>query len=39
VKLIRIMEKEIQTGMRLLGAAKVGDLKPEMVSHYEACGT
>jgi len=31
VKLIRIMEKEIQTGMRLLGAAKVTDLKPEMV--------
>jgi len=31
VKLIRIMDKEIQTGMRLLGAARVADLKPEMV--------
>lgn len=32
VKLIRIMEREIVTGMRLLGAARVSDLTPAMVS-------
>jgi len=34
-KLIRIMERELQTGMRLLGAAKVEDLKPEMVTRVD----
>ncbi|KZS87403.1 FMN-dependent alpha-hydroxy acid dehydrogenase [Sistotremastrum niveocremeum HHB9708] len=35
VKLIRIMEREIVTGMRLLGAARVSDLTPEMVMRVD----
>lgn len=32
VKIVRILEREITTGMRLLGVSKVSELKPEMVS-------
>jgi hypothetical protein len=32
VKLIRILEREITTGMRLLGATRIGELTPDMVS-------
>lgn len=31
VKIIRILKREIITGMRLLGARHVGELVPEMV--------
>jgi len=30
-KLFKIMEREIVTGMKLLGAARLEDLKPEMI--------
>lgn len=33
VKIIRILEREIATGMRLLGAASVNDLVPGMVCY------
>lgn len=33
VKTVRILEREIVTGMRLLGATSVAELLPEMVSH------
>jgi L-lactate dehydrogenase (cytochrome) len=32
IKIIKILDREITTGMRLLGASNVGELKPEMVS-------
>jgi L-lactate dehydrogenase (cytochrome) len=32
VKIIRILEREILQGMRLLGARSVSELTPEMVS-------
>jgi L-lactate dehydrogenase (cytochrome) len=31
-KIVRILEREIVTGMRLLGASNVRELTPEMVS-------
>ena len=31
MKVIRILEKEIVTGMRLLGAQRIEDLVPDMV--------
>ena len=33
VKIIKILEREIIDGMRLLGAATVNDLVPEMVGY------
>lgn len=38
VKLIRIMEREITTGMRLMGAARVEDLTPDLVSQISKSG-
>ncbi|KZT34745.1 hypothetical protein SISSUDRAFT_1065055 [Sistotremastrum suecicum HHB10207 ss-3] len=35
IKLIRIMERELLTGMRLLGATKYSELKPEMVERVD----
>jgi len=35
VKLIRILEREVLTGMRLLGARNVGELVPEMVEKVD----
>lgn len=37
VKIVRILEHEIMTGMRLLGAKTVHDLVPEMVCHNSPC--
>jgi hypothetical protein len=37
VKIVQILEREILTGMRGLGAASVKDLKPEMASRFERC--
>ena len=33
VKIIKILEREVGQGMRLLGAATVNDLVPELVGH------
>ncbi|SAM77719.1 related to CYB2-L-lactate dehydrogenase (cytochrome b2) [Ustilago bromivora] len=38
VKTIRILEEEILTGMRLLGASGIVDLKPEMVERVDFYG-
>ncbi|KAJ1032721.1 hypothetical protein NDA16_000742 [Ustilago loliicola] len=38
VKTIRIWEEEILTGMRLLGASCIADLKPEMVERVDFYG-
>jgi L-lactate dehydrogenase (cytochrome) len=35
VKLVRILEREILTGMRLLGAGNVKELKPQMVERVD----
>lgn len=37
VKIVRILEREITMGMRLMGAASVADLKPNMASRAVPC--
>ena len=33
VRAVRILERELLTGMRLMGAASIKDLRPELVRH------
>ncbi|PSR85844.1 hypothetical protein PHLCEN_2v5320 [Hermanssonia centrifuga] len=35
VKTVRILEREMLTGMRMLGARTVNDLRPEMVERVD----